>query len=147
MGVNTMKKSKKRKAIGIVTCPYCGSKAKLVNGLDFLGDRAHYDRYFVCSHYPHCDSYVAVHDGTTTPMGPLANKQLRRLRYEAHESFNRLWVEGYMTKDDAYAWLAVKLKIPFSAAHIGQMGEYRCRQIIEMSKENIAQLVSARKGA
>ena len=45
-------------------------------------------------------------------MGTMANGELRRLRHEAHKYFNQLYESGYMTKDDAYRWLAAILSAP-----------------------------------
>ena len=39
-----------------------------------------------------------------------------------------------MSKQDAYLWLAELLQAPLSQAHIGYLGEYYCRQVIEASK-------------
>ena len=40
-----------------------------------------------------------------------------------------------MSKDDAYQWLASILAAPMGQAHIGLLGEYYCRQVIEESKK------------
>ena len=74
--------------------------------------------HWACKNYPACDSYVRVHPGTNVPMGVPANWKLRKLRNEAHHYFNQLYKRGYMTKQDAYCWLADILCVPFSQAHI-----------------------------
>ena len=63
-------------------------------------------------------------------MGTLANKDLRHKRIQAHRKFNCLWEEGFMTKQNAYIWLCMKLGIPESDAHIANFSEYRCDQVI-----------------
>ena len=40
-----------------------------------------------------------------------------------------------MNKQDAYQWLADIISAPMSEAHIGHLGEYYCRQVIEESKK------------
>ena len=90
---------------------------------------------YVCKNYPICDSYVRVQPGTKIPMGTMANGELRRLRTEAHWHFDQLYKRGYMTKDDAYRWLAVVLCVPLNQAHIGMLGEYYCKKVIEESKK------------
>lgn len=52
----------------------------------------------VCSRYPDCDSFVMAHAKTLKPMGSLAGPELRRLRYNAHKEFNRLYQSGIMSK-------------------------------------------------
>ena len=89
---------------------------------------------YVCSHYPQCDAYVRVHAGTKIPVGSLANHELRTLRRTAHRYFDQLHQSGYMSKQDAYQWLADLICAPLSEAHIGYLGEYYCRQVIEESR-------------
>lgn len=36
-----------------------------------------------------------------------------------------------MTRNGAYRWLSARLGLPMDATHIGNMGEYYCRQVIE----------------
>ena len=40
-----------------------------------------------------------------------------------------------MSKEDAYQWLASILAAPMGQAHIGLLGEYYCRRVIEESKK------------
>ena len=90
---------------------------------------------YVCSRYPECDAYVRVQPGTKLPLGTLANGDLRALRRQAHGQFDRLYKEGLMTKDGAYRWLGELLGLPRSQAHIGCLGEYNCRLVVEKSRE------------
>ena len=89
---------------------------------------------YVCSHYPQCDAYVRVHAGTKIPVGSLANHELRTFRRTAHQYFDQLYQSGYMSKQDAYQWLADLISAPLSEAHIGHLGEYYCKQVIEESR-------------
>ena len=92
---------------------------------------------YVCSKYHVCDSYVRVHPGTKIPVGTMANRDLRALRNEAHRNFDQLHKQGLMSKEDAYLWLASILAAPLGQAHIGYLGEYYCRQVIEASKQQL----------
>ena len=74
---------------------------------------------YVCSKFPACDSYVRVHEGTTIPVGTMANGELKALRDKAHKQFDKLHQNGLMSKDAAYRWLAGILQAPQSEAHIG----------------------------
>ena len=40
-----------------------------------------------------------------------------------------------MSKQEAYQWLADLISAPLSEAHIGHLGEYYCKQVIEGSRE------------
>ena len=66
---------------------------------------------------------------------PMSDRQLRALRNEAHHYFDQLYKRGHMSKEDAYQWLASILAAPMGQAHIGLLGEYYCRQVIEESKK------------
>ena len=49
---------------------------------------------YVCSNYPRCDSFVIADPVTKQPRGSLADSNLRRLRYLAHNQFDRLHQSG-----------------------------------------------------
>ena len=90
---------------------------------------------YVCSRYPDCDSFVMAHEKTLKPMGSLAGPELRRLRYNAHKEFNRLYQSGIMSKRDAYQWLGMIVQAPMAHAHIGHLGEYYCQVVIRESRK------------
>jgi len=115
-------------------CPYCGGAVVLRSADGIYKENSNGTMLYVCSRYPACDAYVRVLPGTRTPIGSLANGDLRALRLEAHRHFDRLYLSGLMTRNEAYMWLAGMLQAPMSQAHIGLMGEYYCRQVIEESK-------------
>lgn len=117
-----------------VKCPYCHALAVKRPASFIYGDKTHDQDAFVyvCPRYPACDSYVAAHKGTGLPMGTLANGDLRHMRILAHQAFNRLWMEGYMEKREAYRWLQLQLHLPESMAHIAMFSEYLCGRVIEL---------------
>ena len=122
-------------------CPYCGAPV-VYRSADGIYRENHLNAMlYVCSKYPKCDAYVRVHEGTKIPVGTLANKELRNLRRTAHLYFDQLYQTGLMTKDAAYEWLSVLLCTPPSEAHIGHLGDYYCKKVIEESKK----LLEARK--
>lgn len=115
-------------------CPYCGSQALLRPASVIYGKRAADPAapYYVCAHYPACDSYVAAHKASRLPMGTLANAELRHKRIQAHAAFNRLWESGLMNKRQAYLWLQAKMDLPEQEAHIGKFSMFRCEQVIQL---------------
>lgn len=140
-------KSKKRKGFqaGSLRCPYCGSLAVLRSADGIYHDNSKGVMLYVCRKYPECDAYVRVHAGTNIPMGSLANQELRTLRRTAHYYFDQLYQTGFMTKQDAYQWLADLVSAPLSEAHIGHLGEYYCKQVIEESRKLLEQRKSRGK--
>ena len=140
---------KKKRAQNLAPrCPYCGSHSVLrsADGIYHCNDKN--TMLYVCSRYPACDSYVRVHPGTKIPVGTMANRELRALRNEAHRNFDRLHKQGLMSKEDAYCWLASILAAPLGQAHIGYLGEYYCKQVIEASKQQLenTKVLMNRKG-
>lgn len=140
--MNGKKRKKKGNQTKQMRCPYCGSPVVFRSADGIYRDNKNNTMLYVCSKYPECDAYVRVHNGTRTPVGSLADHRLRSLRREAHRYFNRLYESGLMEKQDAYQWLAAVISAPMSEAHIGHLGEYYCRQVIEESKK----LLETRKG-
>ena len=134
------KQKKKRKGINAdgMRCPYCGGTVQYRSADGIYQDNQKGTMLYVCSHYPECDAYVRVHAGTKIPVGSMANHELRALRRSAHEYFDQLFKSGYMTKEDAYLWLAELISAPLSQAHIGYLGEYYCRLVIEECKKLLA---------
>ena len=106
-----------------ITCPYCHAPAQLRPASSIYGI------------HTKDDAYVQAHKATGLPMGTLADKSLRQKRMQAHRTFNQLWEKGFMRKQDAYAWLCVRLGVPEADAHIANFSEYRCDQVISLCKE------------
>lgn len=133
-----MTRKKKKTKNQQIRCPYCGAAARYQSADGIYHDNSRNVMLYVCPNYPECDSYVRVHKGTKIPVGTMANKELRKLRKEAHDQFNKLYMYGYMTKDEAYRWLADIINTTeLSNAHIGNMSEYYCKVVIDKSIEFI----------
>lgn len=124
--------------VGQLYC-HCGSPAVLRPASEVC--RTHWQgaMAYVCAKYPACDSYVMACPGTRKPMGSLAGPQLRRLRRQAHLSFNKLYETDLMSKREAYEWLAYITQSPMSHAHIGHLGDYYCRVVIRESEKKLAE--------
>ena len=82
-------------------CPHCGSTMLLRSADGIYKDNPRHAMLYVCKQYPKCDTYVRTHPGTTIPVGTPANRELRLLRNEAHKHFDRLYLSGMMSKQDA----------------------------------------------
>lgn len=115
------------------TCSYCGQKAKLVNGAVIYPHRAdlHEKPFYQCEP---CGAYVGCHPGTITPLGRLANAELRREKMAAHAAFDPLWKTKRMKRGEAYAWLAKKLRMKKEDCHIGMFDVDTCRRVVDVCK-------------
>lgn len=120
-------------------CPYCeGIPVLLKYGKLNYPYKQDFGSIFVC--VP-CQAWVGCHKGTETPLGRLANKELRDAKQVAHSFFDGLWKrkisKGY-TKEDArsaaYKWLAKQLGTLEMYTHIGMFDIDQCNKVVEVCK-------------
>lgn len=116
------------------TCPYCQADSVMADSAEVYGRS--YGPIWICRP---CGAYVGCHKGTTRPLGRLANAQLRKLKVQAHDAFDKLWRKRYMTRTDAYAWLSKELEIPSDYTHIGMFSEATCQKVIDLCTKFIQQ--------
>jgi hypothetical protein len=124
-----------------VTCPYCGQPAEAAVGTTVYPRRPELSglHFYVCWR---CDARVGTHKGTWQPMGPLADRELRRLRHAAHEAFDPIWRHRMLpsgpaaasVRHEAYGWLAGQLNLPAEQCHIGRLTREQCREVIRISE-------------
>lgn len=108
------------------TCPYCSSAAKLSARVEG-GVVTH---LWMCTP---CNAHVGCHRGTTTPLGTLANAELRAARAKAKDAFNPIWRLGAKSRTGAHLWLANKLGIAPKACHIDKLDFEQCMRALEVS--------------
>ena len=114
-----------------VICDYCGKPAQFVDSSVVYGKS-----YGMIYHCPECAAWVGVHKGTDTPLGRLANVELRRYKREAHAVFDPLWQrKEKRTRRAAYEWLAEEMGLPVEKTHIGMMDVDQCKEVIRICKE------------
>lgn len=134
-----MKQKKNRK--GVINhaprCPYCGSTTVYRSATGIYINNPDDVMLYVCKNYPACDAYVQTQKGTAIPLGTMANRELRALRAEAHRKFNKLYLQNYMSKAEAYAWLSSILGVPKTRAHIGLLGVLGCNLVIKEAEKQL----------
>lgn len=116
-----------------VVCQYCGNQANLVMGDKIYPHRKDLftKKFYICES---CQAWVGTHrDGT--PLGRLANKELRLLKKKAHDSFDPLWRYGAKNRQQAYRWLAKEMNLSREQCHIGMFNEEQCKKVIEICRE------------
>jgi zinc-finger-containing domain len=121
------------------TCPYCGNLAECVPGSCVYPHRRDLDEKWFWRCVP-CGAWVGTHLGTKTPLGRLANAELRRWKMRAHEVFDPIWRnhannkrQKQRAKSAAYRALADALEIPPAEAHIGMFSIELCQRTIEIA--------------
>ena len=117
-----------------IRCPYCGGTAVLRDASYVYGGESGHKHLYVCQHYPECNAYVGVHEGTLIPLGTLADRELRNKRIRAHQTFDRIWKNGILTKKNAYRWMQDIFCLTEQQAHIGCFSGYMCDRLIEESR-------------
>lgn len=112
-----------------VSCPYCHRDAELVNGAVIYPHRRDLvaKRFWQCAP---CSAWVGCHDGSTHPLGRLANAELRKAKQAAHAAFDPLWRSGTMQRKAAYAWLAEQIGVSVANCHIGMLDVDGCRAVV-----------------
>ena len=78
-----------------------------------------------------CDARVGCHQNTKTPLGTMANKELRDWRIKAHAFFDPLWKSGKYKRSMAYNFLNQQMG---REIHIGESDIETCKEIIELFK-------------
>jgi hypothetical protein len=111
----------------VMICPYCNKPAELKDSSVIYGKS--YGLIYIC--FP-CNAYVGTHRGTSTPLGTLANSELRKLRKQCHSIFDLIWKSGKMSRFEAYVWLSKQLKIDINQCHIGMFDVDQCKKVMEV---------------
>ena len=125
-----------------VNCPYCENDAELVTGQDVYPHR--WDlaslKFWRCQP---CGAYVGCHKRNRKyggkrdePLGRLADAELRKAKSRAHRAFDPRWKGGpQWARKEAYAWLAVRLKIDPEKCHIGEFDVAMCDRVVSVCAE------------
>ena len=124
-------------------CDYCQKEAELVTGRVIYPHRSDLWNlnFWMCKP---CKAYVGCHKGTKAPLGRLANAELRSCKMSAHESFDQIWkTHGWMTRTNAYLWLAKELNLEPKDCHIAMFDVDMCKKVIRVSQDYIKTRYSA----
>ena len=108
-------------------CPYCHQSAEFLTSLAFYG-KDYGTNLYICRP---CDARVGTHGNSDKPLGTLANAELREWRKVAHQYFDRLWKDKWMTRTKAYTWLQRQMEMTKDEAHIGSFSIEECQRVIE----------------
>lgn len=114
-------------------CRYCGSPVVFTSNAEIYGKEYGNGKCYLCRN---CRAFVGVHTGTETPLGTLANEELRRYRKAAHFWFDKIWKKPIRitTRYKAYEWLSNELGLPREKTHIGMFEKDQCEQAIKIAQ-------------
>lgn len=110
-------------------CPFCQGPVLLMENDAIYG--RHYGEWPWAFGCKPCDAYVGLHPFTAIPLGTLATAPMREARKRAKAVFNPLWMNGDMTRREAYAWLAKAMGIAdVNQCHIGWFDIDQCHAVV-----------------
>lgn len=127
------------------SCPYCGAQAQLFTSSARFYQGRDFGPVWAC--LP-CEAWVGCHPRTTTPLGRLADRELRRAKIRAHDAFDALWrakqareqISKGAARRAGYRWLAEQLQIDPAECHVGMMDVDRCEQVVALCRPYVERL-------
>jgi len=115
-------------------CPECGDPMAL--------RRDHFGIRYLCRRAGCLGSHGAHPDGK--PVGVPARASVRRARSNAHETFDRLWKGGRMTRSQAYAWMESELGLEPGSGHVSMFDAAACRRLEDACVRSFPELFPLR---
>lgn len=79
-----------------------------------------------------CDARVGTHGKGRTPLGTMANAELRELRRLCHARFDVRWKTKKVSRSKAYQQLAEMMNLPAEKAHIGMFDVSQCEKLLTL---------------
>jgi len=67
-------------------------------------------------------------------------KTLAQMKAWGHQRFDRLWLEGWMTREEAYVWLASALGVSESDVHFSMLDEDGCGRALSAVRRKLKHL-------
>ena len=112
-------------------CRYCGNSVVFTSNAEIYGKEYGNGKCFLCRN---CGAFVGVHTETLTPLGTLANEELRKWRKKAHNEFDKLWKgkTREMTRYKAYGWLAKQMNLTRDETHIALFEIEQCKEVSKL---------------
>lgn len=119
----------------MIKCPYCSEDAILVTGADIYPHRPDLACKSIWKCPAKCGAHAGCHPSTNTPLGRLANSELRGWKQKAHCAFDPLWKKMHgvpVARKIMYAKLAEKMNITSRECHIGMFDIDMCKKVVEL---------------
>ena len=112
-------------------CNLCGGKVKLIPNKRIYGKSYGSGYCYFCTK---CGAYVGTHKPRPLEaMGILANEQMRKLKMECHEMFDKLWTTQNERRG-CYHKLANRMGIHLSECHFGYFNIRQLNEALQILK-------------
>lgn len=107
-------------------CDCCGGSVRIAHHREIYGGRSfgEWPWVYACD----CGARVGMHPGTNIPLGTMADAKTRDARKACKPAFEAIWRHGHMTREEAYEWLAIQLRIHVSKCHFGMFSAAQCER-------------------
>lgn len=115
-------------------CDHCNSKYIVFIKNKTKINNNEYRSVWMCRE---CYAMVLCHADSRTPLGYMTDKSGRELRKVLHNIFDLLWQEKYMTRDEAYDWLALTLLVNREECHIARLSKSELRKAIGLCRKEV----------
>lgn len=117
-----------------VNCDHCNS-----TNIRFVENKIkiHKGKFYNCWLCLDCEALVSCHYKTRIPLGYMTDISGRRLRKDLHLCFDKLWQLGYMSREEAYKWLAIRMLKPRSETHISRLSKQELRDAMVYCKKEL----------
>jgi hypothetical protein len=126
-------------------CPYCGEVAFLRSGKEFFPGKKEVERRNFWSCDP-CDAYTGTDPkDNITPVGRLANAELREAKRAFHFCFDPLWKKMGNGRHQSYTWLAGHMGILPEQCHSSLFDVDQCKRAIQIIRLEYGQDFGMRK--
>lgn len=126
------------------SCRYCAGEVIFTTN-DYLYGRRYgkHPYLYICKN---CEASVGVHPNSATPLGTLADAQLKTLRHDAKTLFFQYTRFRGMSRSQAYKYLRTRYDLTSNEAHFGMMEAPILKRIIADYEVNPAIEVPKLKG-
>ncbi|USL16590.1 MULTISPECIES: zinc-finger-containing protein [Bacillus cereus group] len=97
-------------------CTFCNGEVVLTSNKELYGKEYGNGKCYLCRK---CKASVGTHNGTTRPLGILANREMKILKKTCHDLFDITWKNKILNRTEAYKRLARLLGIKQEDCHFG----------------------------
>jgi zinc-finger-containing domain len=127
------------KVMSIPICPYCNSRSELMcSSKVYQSDNP--ESVYAC--LP-CDAWIEIDKNNTraiTPLGRLANAELRAAKSQAHNVFDLLWQSELLSRSAAYEWLVSAMDSHRRDCHFAMFDVAQCQTATALSRAKLEEL-------
>lgn len=82
--------------------------------------------------------HAARQPGTRRRRPSSPGSALRAARNKGHRAFDAIWKRGYMSRSEAYRWLAREMGMPADDCHFGMMSAAECERAAALANALVA---------